>query len=349
MSEIASDIMAVISVILNGLPQGLLALTFGFASIPTAFAFFVGAIGNFITGSVAPISFQAETITYAGTMGKDKKEMCSMIFIGAAIMAVIGLCGMLTKVVDFIGPEIAAGMMAGVGLMLAKVSVDMLKKDKIIGIVSLISAIVTYAFSQDLVYTITISVILSCIAAKFFVKDANEEMSVAKEDKIERQKLSFNAKILRGALGMVCLNIGSNISFGAITGSMANTEVNIDHLSVISSLADMVSSFFGGAPVESIISATGSAPHALWAGIAMMFVMGLILIFGLLPKIGKYVPASSICGFLFVLGVFVTVPGNCATAVATTPMVGGITMAVTAVSDPFIGMIAGILARFIFI
>ena len=110
----------------------------------------------------------------------------------------------------------------------------------------------------------------------------------------------------------------------------------------------MVSSFFGGAPVESIISATGSAPHALWAGIAMMVVMGLILIFGLLPKIGKYVPSSSICGFLFVLGVFVTVPGNCATAVATTPMVGGITMAVTAVSDPFVGMLAGILARFIF-
>lgn len=348
MEQIASDIMAVISVILNGLPQGLLALTFGFASIPTAFAFFVGAIGNFITGNVAPISFQAETITYAGTMGKDRKERCSMIFIGAAIMAVIGLCGLLTRVVDFIGPEIAAGMMAGVGLMLAKVSVDMLKKDKIIGAFSLVSAIITYVFTQDLVYTITISVILSCIVAKFFVKDTNEEMSIAAEDKIERQKLSLNGKILRGALGMVCLNIGSNISFGAITGSMANTSVNIDHLSVISSLADMVSSFFGGAPVESIISATGSAPHALWAGIAMMVVMGLILIFGLLPKIGKYVPSSSICGFLFVLGVFVTVPGNCATAVATTPMVGGITMAVTAVSDPFVGMLAGILARFIF-
>ena len=118
---------------------------------------------------------------------------------------------------------------------------------------------------------------------KFFVKDTNEEMSIAAEDKIERQKLSLNGKILRGALGMVCLNIGSNISFGAITGSMANTSVNIDHLSVISSLADMVSSFFGGAPVESIISAT-EVLLMLYGRDCNDGVMGLILIFGLLPK-----------------------------------------------------------------
>ena len=67
MNQILTDIMAVIGVVLNGLPQGLLALTFGFASIPTALAFFVGAVGNTVTQSVAPISFQAETITYAGT------------------------------------------------------------------------------------------------------------------------------------------------------------------------------------------------------------------------------------------------------------------------------------------
>ena len=54
MNQILTDIMAVIGVVLNGLPQGLLALTFGFASIPTALAFFVGAVGNTVTQSVAP-------------------------------------------------------------------------------------------------------------------------------------------------------------------------------------------------------------------------------------------------------------------------------------------------------
>ncbi len=76
----------------------------------------------------------------------------------------------------------------------------------------------------------------------------------------------------------------------------------MDHLTLISSLADIGSSFFGGAPVESIISATANAPHPVWAGVAMMVVVGVILLSGLLPKIGNYVPSSSIAGFLFVLG-----------------------------------------------
>ena len=53
MKAILTDLLAIIGVVLNGLPQGLLALTFGFASVPTALAFFVGAVGNTITQSVA--------------------------------------------------------------------------------------------------------------------------------------------------------------------------------------------------------------------------------------------------------------------------------------------------------
>ena len=41
MKAILTDLLAIIGVVLNGLPQGLLALTFGFASVPTALAFFV--------------------------------------------------------------------------------------------------------------------------------------------------------------------------------------------------------------------------------------------------------------------------------------------------------------------
>ncbi len=84
--EFGKDLLAALSVILNGLPQGLLALSFGFATVPTALAFLTGAVGNTIVGSVAPISFQAETITLAGTMGKNMRERLSMIFIGACIM-----------------------------------------------------------------------------------------------------------------------------------------------------------------------------------------------------------------------------------------------------------------------
>ena len=56
--DLLKDLLAALSVILNGLPQGLLALSFGFASVPTAFAFIVGAIGCLVLGVVAPVSFR---------------------------------------------------------------------------------------------------------------------------------------------------------------------------------------------------------------------------------------------------------------------------------------------------
>ncbi|MDO4779292.1 MAG: NCS2 family permease [Tissierellia bacterium] len=348
MSEILTDLLAIIGVVLNGIPQGLLALSLGFASIPTTLAFFVGAIGNATVNSVAPISFQAETITYAGTAGKNRSEMSTMIFFGGAIMAIIGIFGLLTKIVDFIGVDIASGMMAGVGIILAKVSIDMVKSDKISGSVSIVSAVITYYFTQkspnSLVYTIVISVIASCIASAVF--DKNSKHIVVVDDKFTRQKFTFNTNVIMGALGMVCLNIGSNISFGSITASMAKSgNYNVDHLSVISSLADMGSSLFGGAPVESIISATASAPHPVISGIVMMVIMGLILIFGVLPKISKHVPASSIAGFLLVLGLFKTVVLNAPPALSQNPAVGGITMTITAITNPFLGMLAGVLVR----
>ena len=148
MNDILTDALAVIGVVLNGLPQGLLALAYGFASVPTALAFFVGVIGNTITQSVAPISFQAETITYAGTAGKNRAERCAMIFLGGVIMTIIGAFGLLTKIVDFIGEDVSYGMMAGVGIILTKAAIDMIRKDAISGGVSLAAALITYFFTR---------------------------------------------------------------------------------------------------------------------------------------------------------------------------------------------------------
>ena len=327
MNALLTDLLAVFGVVLNALPQGLLALSFGFAAVPTAMAFFIGAVGNVVTGNVAPISFQAETITYAGTSGRNRSERCTMIFIGA---------------------DIANGMMAGVGLILTKAAVNMVKEDRVAGGVSLAAAVITYFLTRSsantLVYTIVISVIASSVASAVLNKEKKNIVIV--DDTFKRQKFTINGTVIFGALGMVCLNIGSNISFGAITASMAGADTfNVDHLTLISSLADIGSSFFGGAPVESIISATANAPHPVWAGVAMMVVVGVILLSGLLPKIGNYVPSSSIAGFLFVLGLFKTFVLDAPAALAVNPAVGGSALVVTAISNPFLGMLAGIAAR----
>lgn len=346
--DLLKDLLAALSVILNGLPQGLLALSFGFASVPTAFAFIVGAVGCLVLGVVAPVSFQAETITLAGTMGKDMRERISMVILGGVGMTIIGIFGLLERIVTFIGPAITSGMMAGVGIMLTRVAIDMARKNKMVGFGSIAISFITYMITKDLVYTIAISVILTSVMAMILKQKSN--INIIEREKIVFQKPVINISVIRGALAMICLNIGANIAFGKITGSIVNTNINIDHLSIVSSLADLASAMFGGGPVESIISATGGAPHPLMSGVLMMSLMAIILFAGLLPKMGKYIPSESIAGFLFVLGAIVTAPVNATAALTATgipggSIVGGITMTVTAITDPFLGMLAGIIFK----
>lgn len=349
--DFIQDLLAAIGVVINGIPQGILALSFGFAAFPTALGFIFSAAVNAFTGSVAPVSFQVETITVAGTMGDNKRERISIIFYAAIIMTAVGLFGWMDKLVAFVGTEITSGMMAGVGLILVRASIDMLKKQRVVGIISYASALLTYVFTKNLVYTIVISVVLATLYSSLYKKQffhLSEDVTERKLTFIKPQTL--NLKIVRGALALACLNVGSNISFGMITGSMTGqttNPVNVDVLTVVSSIADVVSGLFGGAPLESIISATGSAPHPVFAGVLMMLIMATLLLLGLLPKLGRFVPMESIAGFLFVLGAIVTTPSNFAVGAAIAPMTTGLTMIVSFFADPFFGMVTGIVVKFI--
>ena len=352
--EFLQDILAAIGVVLNGIPQGLLALSMGFASVPMALGFGVGVIGCLLLGSVAPISFQAETIVLAGTMGKNMRERLSMVFFAGVTMAALGACGLLTAIVNFAGETVLNAMMAGVGLVLTKLALGMMKENKLVGITSVVTAVLVYFFlGQNLVYTIVISLVVSSAAAKLAGQDIGGGVGTAeKMGRLKLEKPIFNLSVLRGALALACLTVGANIAFGSITGGIAGASQNVDHLTIYSGLADAVSALFGGAPVEAIISATAGAPHPVTAGVLMMGIMAVILFCGLLPKIGKYVPSQSIAGFLLILGAVVTVPGNAAAAFAGTgagdTIVAGVTMGVTAFTDPFFGMLAGTALKLLF-
>ena len=352
--EFLQDILAAIGVVLNGIPQGLLALSMGFASVPTALGFGVGVIGCLLLGSVAPISFQAETIVLAGTMGKNMRERLSMVFFAGVTMAALGACGLLTAIVNFAGETVLNAMMAGVGLVLTKLALGMMKENKLVGITSVVTAVLVYFFlGQNLVYTIVISLVVSSAAAKLAGQDIGGGVGTAeKMGRLKLEKPIFNLSVLRGALALACLTVGANIAFGSITGGIAGASQNVDHLTIYSGLADAVSALFGGAPVEAIISATAGAPHPVTAGVLMMGIMAVILFCGLLPKIGKYVPSQSIAGFLLIPGAVVTVPGNAAAAFAGTgagdTIVAGVTMGVTAFTDPFFGMLAGTALKLLF-
>ena len=373
MEGMMENILTAIAVVINGIPQGILALSFGFAAFPTAIAFVIGIIGSAFFMSVATISFQAETITLAGTLGNNMKERLSLIFWGAALLLIVSLLGMNEALVAFIGPLVVTSMMAGVGIMLANVSVDLFKSEKWTGGVSAISALIVWFWTKDLAQTIIWSVIASTafyVLLKFNA-ELREKLGVEIEEiKVDQSREKFttgniqwdfwtNRNIVIGALSLACLNIGANISFGKITGSIAGADTNIDHLAIYSSLADMGSAFFGGGPVEAIISGTAAAPAPVIASCIMLGIMAVILLSKALPWIGQYVHRASIAGFLFVLGVFVTFATNIAGAISIggdfagpygfgpAGMVIGASAFVTAKFNPFYGLVAGFVTSMI--
>lgn len=341
------DILAALAGCLDATTQAILAMSFGFAMIPSALAYAVGIAGCLAFNSVVPISFQAETITLGGTIGRNNTERISIIFIAGLAMVVIGSLGLLGDAVKFAGEDIISAMMAGVGIFLGRTAFDMVKANKRLGTISLVVAILTYAFTMDLVKTIVAGVVVTSLAA-YFLKE-KVDVSNVNNSKFKLNKLTFNFNVLRGALSVICLTIGGNIAYGGITADIAGTTANADHISIYSGVADCVSSIFGGSPVSVIISATAATPNPKWSSILLMGLMLVILLLGILPKIAKYVPVQAIAGTLFVLGVFMTVPENAAAAFANgTPVSNlacGTTLAVTAFTDPFFGIVAGVAVK----
>ena len=369
--NIGPFLLAVIAVIINGVPQLLYAQARGFALKPAGFAYLVGAFGNLVTGSVTPISSQAETITVA-SVDKDLRNNVSAVLLAAVFMVILGLCGGVTRIADFAGTAVVSGMMSGVGLMLAGVSWDMLKQERRVTLVSMISAIIAYAlFINDgnkVVWTIFISVAVST-ADFLFLQKRRVDLSTVVEEGRKPVEMSgewrfwkkeywsdfkfikpiINATVILSALSIMMLNVGANISFGGITASIAGTQQNFDHLSIINSLADVPSAIFGGPPIEAIISGTAGAPWPVACGIVFMIAMAVLILTGLVGRLGRYLPAQSISGFLLVIGFALTFAPNLATVAASdNSMSGYIALGVTAWSkNPFLGMVVGVLVRYL--
>lgn len=371
LTDLGPFILAVVAVIINGIPQLLYAEARGFALKPAGFAYLVGAFGNLFTGSVTPISSQAETITVA-SVKKNLRNNVSSILLAAVLMVLLAAFGGVNKIADFAGAAIISGMMSGVGLILASVSWDMFGQEKRTTIISIVSAIAAYAVFQQsankVVWTIFISVVVSTADFLFLqkrrvkladvIEEGREQMQMSNEWRFWKKeywsdfkliKPIFNLSVVYGALSLVMLNIGANISFGGITASIANTTQNYDHLSMINALADFPSALFGGPPIEAIISGTAGAPWPVLCGIVFMFAMGILLLLGLIGRLGKYLPAQSIAGFLLVIGFALTfVPNLSAVAGSDQPVSGYVALGVTAWSkNPFLGMVVGVLVRYL--
>lgn len=343
------DFLAALGGVLNGVTQSVMAMTFGFAMLPSALAYLVGIVGCLVFNSAVPISFQAETMAMAGAMGKTRRERLSMVILAGLGMTVLGAFGLLESIVAFAGEHVTSAMMAGVGLILTKLSIDMVRKDYKLGGISMGVGVITYLVTKSLVYTSLFSVLAASVAYRFVPdKDAK---TIEVEDKFKFEMPTISPSIIRGTLGLMCITIGGNIAFGQVSGAISGVSVNVDHISIYSGLADAFSALFGGSPISVVISPAAAAPHAKWAAVIMMAIMFVILLSKQLPKVVKYIPSSAVSGTLFILGAVMTLPDNLqaayANASAGTALSSSIALAVTAFVDPFFGLVAGILVNLI--
>ncbi len=362
-------LVAAVAVVINGIPQLAYATSLGFAPKPVAFAYLVGAAGNAVAGSVTPIAAQAETLTVSGVI-KNMRQRVAALLLAAIIGIAMGLTGSVTAIAEWAGEGVVLGMMAGVGLILAEVAFTMYLSQKITAGVSILTALVVFALTKDVVWTIASSVLLSTavftlvlgrrvdLAGAIIANGQSADQLQSNDARFWKKEYWAEFKLIKpqfgwaailGGLGFICLNIGSNTAFGNITASIAGTTQNLDHLTIINSLADIPSIMFGGAPIEAIISGTAGAPYPVLTGIVMMVLTAVLLLTGVIGRIGRYVPAESIAGFLVTIGVFLTFVPNLNASMATEHAApGAVALGLTAITkNPFIGLVAGVATRFL--
>lgn len=355
------DIVSIIGALSDAIASGLIALYYGFLAFPTGIGFALAALLAMVWGLATPISFQAETIVLAGSMGKNFRERISIVLLCGIVMTLLGIFGLLGAIVNYIGDVILAGMLAGVGVILVRTSVDIARDSLKAGIGSFVAALPVWFLTENLAYTVVASLVAGTIFHHVIKKQFNapEEdaaeasdtsltfMQNVKKQLIPQKPLWNSWHIWKSVFALVALQIGTFISYGTITASMAQTDFSIDKLTIMSGLSQTVSSLFGGAPLSPIIAVTGVADHPVNAAIIFMSIMALILLLFLLSRIGKLIPVGATAGYLFIIGAVMVIPDNLVAAVQDGNMVGIITFVITAISDPFIGMLAGIATQLI--
>jgi AGZA family xanthine/uracil permease-like MFS transporter len=152
--------------------EGLVGISLGWAAKPTGIGFIVGLV--FLLGfrSLAPVSFEVESLTIVSRIAKRAWHvMIYAVILAGIIGAILGALGAYSTIVEFIGPAIQYGMMTGVGIVLAIVAVDLIKENRLIGIISAASAFLVYFATRSdpsaIIYALAVSVVISVIVGRF--------------------------------------------------------------------------------------------------------------------------------------------------------------------------------------
>ena len=255
----SGDIVGALSMLADVIGEGLVGISLGWAAKPTGIGFIVGLV--FLLGfrSLAPVSFEVESLTIVSRIAKREWHiMIYAVILAGIIGAILGAIGAYSTIVEFIGPAIQYGMMTGVGIVLVIVAVELTKENKMIGLISAASAFIVYFATRydpsAIIYALAVSVVISVIVGRFrkfdpILPDIKREKihlvlpwkkfgqlfrsyqsyevsdSNAGSQKtttvIKRLTRSDKILIVRAALSLLALRVGTSIAYPSIDYDIA--------------------------------------------------------------------------------------------------------------------------------
>jgi AGZA family xanthine/uracil permease-like MFS transporter len=254
------DVAGALSMLADVIGEGLVGISLGWAAKPTGIGFIVGLV--FLLGfrSLAPVSFEVESLTIVSRIAKRAWHvMIYAVILAGIIGAILGALGAYSTIVEFIGPAIQYGMMTGVGIVLAIVAVDLIKENRLIGIISAASAFLVYFATRSdpsaIIYALAVSVVISVIVGRFrkfepilpdikrekiylvlpwkkfgqffrsyqSYEEASEPNTGSQKTATVIKRLTRSDKILivRAALSLLALRVGTSIAYPSINYEIA--------------------------------------------------------------------------------------------------------------------------------
>lgn len=362
-----ASIIAAIGMCADGVAEGLYAARHRFSARAAGIGYAIGAILAWFYSAVTPITFTVESITVAANGLKKRPQILYVVALSAVPSILLGLFGLYSTFVSLLDPAVIAGVIAGVGIILTRVGVQYLGEKPAIAGASTAAGITAYIITDDLVPVIVASVVVGAAAAHFLPDrflsksgdkeeesgEQNQQNEQNKEDTEENEETGdqwglipfnwremFTRPVLIGAFSVFALRTGAIFSYDRVNSELAGTEPTLDGVTLMAGLGSLLSALFGGPPVETTPAPMAAAPQPVFSTVLFMALMSVITLLGWVTRIGKYVPLQAIAGFLIVLGVPVIMPENLP-GVAENPLAGGTALAVTALTNPFYGILVG--------
>lgn len=367
-----SAIIAAVGMTADGMAEGLYAVRHRFSARAASIGYAIGAVLGWFYNVVTPITFTVESITIATRTVKTRPQILYVVALSAVPSIILGLFGLYSSFVAWLDPSAVAGVIVGVGIILARVGVEYLRGTPVVAVPAAVAGVGAFALTDNLVVVILASMVAGT-AARYVVPDrlkpavddeAGEEDDGQEDDGGEepdagsgdregkdadeqgmhlvplRWREAVAPGVLIGAFSLFALRTGALVSYSRVNSDLAGQDAELDGVTVMAGLGSLASGLLGGPPIETTPAPMAATSQPVLSTVLFMGLMAVLTFAGIVGRVGRYVPLQAIAGFLLVVGVPVIMPENLP-PVADAPLPGGTALAVTALSNPFYGLLAG--------